>query len=157
MRRLVKVLTATTVFVSLLAMKVGAAPAASAAAPRVVTIGATDTMKFDPATIQAKPGEKLRIVLKPTGAMPKIAMAHNFVLLAATTDVAAFIKAAATASPTYIPAAMKASVLAMTGLAGPGETVQVTFKAPAKPGKYPFVCSFPGHYLSGMKGELTVK
>ena len=52
---------------------------------------------------------------------------------------------------------MKASVLAMTGLAGPGETVQVTFKAPAKPGKYPFVCSFPGHYLSGMKGELTVK
>ena len=127
------------------------------AKPRVIEITGNDQMKFSVTAIAAKPGENITVRLKSVGTLPKIAMAHNFVLLAATTDVAAFIKAAATASPTYIPAAMKASVLAMTGLAGPGETVQVTFKAPAKPGKYPFVCSFPGHYLSGMKGELTVK
>jgi azurin len=125
--------------------------------PRVVEMTGNDQMKFSVTAIAAKPGESITVRLKSVGTLPKIAMAHNFVLLAATTDVAAFIKAAATASPTYIPAAMKASVLAMTGLAGPGETVTVTFKAPAKPGKYPFVCSFPGHYLSGMKGELTVK
>jgi len=125
--------------------------------PRVVEITGSDQMKFSVTAITAKPGEQITVRLKSIGTLPKIAMAHNFVLLAATTDVAAFIKAAATSSPTYIPAAMKASVLAMTGLAGPGETVTVTFKAPAKPGKYPFVCSFPGHYLSGMKGELTVK
>ena len=125
--------------------------------PRVVEITGNDQMKFSVAAIAAKPGENITVRLKSIGTLPKIAMAHNFVLLAATTDVAAFIKAAATSSPTYIPAAMKANVLAMTGLAGPGETVTVTFKAPAKPGKYPFVCSFPGHYLSGMKGELTVK
>jgi uncharacterized cupredoxin-like copper-binding protein len=52
---------------------------------------------------------------------------------------------------------MKAKVLAMTAMAGPGETVQVTFKAPAKPGKYEFICSFPGHFLAGMKGVLVVK
>ena len=38
-------------------------------------------MKYDVTEITAKPGEKLRVVLKAAGSMPKIAMAHNFVLL----------------------------------------------------------------------------
>jgi uncharacterized cupredoxin-like copper-binding protein len=42
-------------------------------------------------------------------------------------------------------------------LAGPGETVQVFFTAPAKPGRYPFVCTFAGHYQLGMKGTLIVR
>ena len=35
--------------------------------------------------------------------------------------------------------------------------VEVTFDAPKAPGKYDFVCSFPGHYLAGMRGVLVVK
>jgi plastocyanin len=42
-------------------------------------------------------------------------------------------------------------------MAGPGETVQVTFTAPSKPGKYPYLCTFSGHYQAGMKGVLIVK
>ena len=57
----------------------------------------------------------------------------------------------------YIPADKKADVLASTKLAGPNETVEVSFKAPAKPGSYPFMCTFPGHYAAGMKGTLVVK
>ena len=37
------------------------------------------------------------------------------------------------------------------------ETVEVTFTVPAKPGKYEFICTFPGHYTLGMKGVLTVR
>ena len=62
----------------------------------------------------------------------------------------------ATPQSSYIPAALKAQVVASTGLAGPGETVQVTFRAPKVPGKYEFICTFPGHYLAGMKGVLVV-
>jgi azurin len=47
-------------------------------------------------------------------------------------------------------------VIAHTGLVGPGETVEVTFKAPAA-GTYTFLCSFPGHFAAGMKGTLVVK
>jgi azurin len=65
----------------------------------------------------------------------------------------AAMKAQATA---YIPPALKGEVLASTALAGPGETVEVTFKAPAVPGKYEYICSFPGHYAAGMKGVLVV-
>ena len=129
-----------------------------AQAPRVVEITGNDQMKYSVATITAKPGETLKVRLKSVGTLPKVAMAHNFVLLARKTDVAAFANAAAmSAASGYIPPAMKAQVLAVTGLAGPGETVEVTFKAPKQPGRYDFICSFPGHFIAGMKGVLTVK
>ena len=57
----------------------------------------------------------------------------------------------------FIPADQKDKIIANTGLAGPGETVEVSFVAPKEPGTYPYLCSFPGHYAVGMKGDLVVK
>ena len=31
------------------------------------------------------------------------------------------------------------------------------FKIPAKPGRYPFVCTFSGHFASGMVGTIVVR
>ena len=127
-------------------------------APRTVAIKATDDMKFSVTEIVAKRGEKLRVVLSSRGTMPKMAMAHNFVLLAKGTDVDAFANASAVARGTdYIAPALRAKVLAATKLAGNGETVDVVFDAPKVPGRYDFICSFPGHYLGGMRGVLVVK
>jgi azurin len=133
------------------------AAAAKSAGPRVITIGANDQMKFEPATIQAKPGEALRIVLKPTGTMPKIAMSHNFVMLKPGSNDAKFAEASAMARPDFIAPALKSQVLVATAMAGNGETVTAEFTAPAKPGKYTFICTFPGHFAAGMKGVLVVK
>ena len=128
------------------------------AKPRVVDLTGNDQMKYNLTTITAKPGETLTVRLKSIGTLPKIAMGHNFVLLAKGTDAAAFANAAAMAGATaYIPAAMKPKILAMTTLVGPGETVLVTFKVPATAGSYAYLCSFPGHFLAGMKGALVVK
>jgi azurin len=135
----------------------GGAPPKAAETGRVVTINATDAMKFDPATIAAKPGERLRVVLKGVGVMPKIAMAHNFVILKPGTDTAAFVNASAMARPDFIAPALKAQVLVSTTLAGAGETVSTDVVAPAKPGQYTFICTFPGHFNGGMKGVLVVK
>jgi azurin len=135
-----------------------APPAKPAAGVRTITITGTENMKYDVTRIQAKPGERLRVVLKAVGAMPKVVMAHNFVLLKLGTDAAAFSTAAANARDTdFIPADKKASVVAATKLAGGGETVEVTFTVPAKAGTYPYICSFPGHFQVGMKGDLVVK
>lgn len=136
------------------------APAAAPAAKGVRTIDLTggDDMKFNLTKLEAKPGETLHVVLKSTGTIPKVAMGHNFVLLKLGSDVAEFIKASMTAAASeYVPAELKAQVVAATKLAGPGETVEVTFKVPAKAGSYPYMCTFPGHYAAGMKGELVVK
>jgi azurin len=135
-----------------------AAKKATAGAGRTVELTGGDDMKFSTTAIQAKPGETLHIVLKSTGTVPKVAMAHNFVALKAGVDAAKFSQDAMTAKDTdYVPAARKADVLGATKLAGPGETVEVTFKAPAKAGVYPYLCTFPGHYAAGMRGDLTVK
>jgi azurin len=132
---------------------------AHAQTPRVVEITGGDDMKYSVATIAAKPGESLRIRLKAIGspAMPKIAMSHNIIILKPKTDVAAFATAAANARATnFVPPALKAEVIAASGLVGNGESVDLDFKVPTAPGTYPFICTFPGHYLT-MKGTLVVK
>jgi azurin len=140
------------------AAKAPAAPAAAAKGGRTVNLTGGDDMKFNLTKIDAKPGEMIHVVLKNMGTIPKIAMAHNFVLLTLTADPAEFTKAAMMAQATeYVPQDQKAKILAFTKLAGPGETVDVSFKAPAKAGTYNYLCSFPGHYAAGMKGTLVVK
>ncbi len=59
----------------------GKAGEKAGAAARTVEIIGTDDMKFNTNTINAKPGEQLRIRLTAKGVMPKIAMAHNVVVL----------------------------------------------------------------------------
>lgn len=132
--------------------------ATSPAAARAIAITANDTMKFNLIEIRAKPGEALAVTLTNEGTAPKMAMGHNWVLLAEGTDLGALATAAVTAAATeYIPAAFKDSVLVATKLLGPKESDTATFHAPAKPGRYPFVCTFPGHMQVGMKGELIVE
>ena len=138
------------------------APAAGAAAPaggpRVVNIQASDTMKYDVASIEAKPGEEIKVVLTNAGTQPKEVMGHNWVLLKAGSDPAAFVAAAVGAKDTgYIPASLQDQIIAHIDQLGPKQSGEVTFKAPSAPGEYQFLCSFPAHYLVGMKGILVVK
>ena len=139
-------------------LAVGVAVQASAAEPRLVKLKATDAMQYDVKTIQATPGEALKVTLTAVSAMAKAEMAHNFVLLAKGTNADAFAMEAAMARDNgYIPKSKAASILAQTKFAGGGETVEVVFNAPKEPGEYMYICTFPGHYVGGMKGKLIVK
>jgi azurin len=53
----------------------------------------------------------------------------------------------------YVPAMPE--VLFATKLVNPQQTVKLNFIAPSKPGDYPFVCTFPGHW-SIMNGVMRV-
>lgn len=134
-----------------------AAAAPAAAAPRVIEITANDTMKFSVTTIEAKAGEAIKIVLTNTGTLPKEAMGHNLVILKPGTDAMAFVTAATTAKDTdFVPAAFKDQVIAHTTLLGPRKSDEIVLKGLAA-GEYPFICSFPAHFMVGMKGTLIVK
>ncbi|RPI09300.1 MAG: azurin [Actinobacteria bacterium] len=129
-----------------------------AAAPRVIEIKTGDNMKFDPAAITAAPGESVTVVIRHVGQMPKAAMGHNFVLIQKASEAKAIADTCASARDTeFIAPAVKGQLLAFTRLVGPGETAEITFKAPARRGDYLFICTFPGHFAMGMKGTLTVK
>ncbi len=145
------------------------APAAAtpAAGPRTIELTANDTMKFmmgdkasgpgTPLVIEAKAGEQLKVTLTNTGTQPKEVMGHNWVLLKAGSDAAAFSTAAVAAKDTnYIPAALKDQIVANIDLLGPRKSGEVTFTVPAA-GEYPFLCTFPAHYAIGMSGRLVVK
>ena len=127
-------------------------------APRTVDIAGSDEMKYSVTTITAKPGEQIRVRLTVKGVIPKVAMAHNFVLLKIGTNMDKLLADGAPHRATdFISPAMMSSVIAKTTMAGPGEMVQVTFTVPTKPGRYPYLCTFAGHYQAGMKGVLIVK
>ncbi len=115
-------------------------------------------MKFSVAEIVAKPGEKLSVTLVNLGTTPKFSMGHNWVLLADTEDVQPFLLSAAESVTTdYVPATQKARILAATRLLGPTDRDTVTFTAPTAPGRYQFLCTFPGHFQVGMRGVLIVR
>jgi azurin len=132
--------------------------AVSADPSRTIDIVAGEDMKYSITKIAVRRGETVRIRLTSTGTLPKIAMAHNFVLLKPLTNIAKLLADGAPSRATdFIPPAMMDAVIAKTPFAGPRETVQVIFTVPSKAGTYPFICTFAGHYQGGMKGTLVVR
>lgn len=132
--------------------------AAQAPRARTVELEVGDNMRFVPAVIEARPGERLRVVLKGVGKIPRESMAHNFVLLRKGTNPRSFAERATPSRETLaVSAAAKTQALAVTEFVGPGQTAEVSFEAPAQSGEYPFLCTFPGHVNLGMRGQLVVK
>jgi plastocyanin len=122
-----------------------------AAAPAVdttITIRAnSSSLEFDPPTIAAKNGTRVRIRFVNAGTLP-----HNIVLVRDDNDIDDLAAAAAKAGGDYVPLAQKAKMIAYSTLASPGQTVDVTFVVPP-PGEYTYVCLMSGH-ANAMIGTL---
>lgn len=134
-----------------------ASKTADATESQVVTVSleSTDQMKFNKDEIKVPAGSTVKLTLTHTGKLPANVMGHNFVLLRKGTDLPSFtLKAVDFPKNDYIPEKTNA-VIAHTKIIGGGESVSIEFKAP-KPGIYPFICSFPGHYTM-MKGTFIVE
>ncbi len=121
---------------------------------RTIRIQTAPGLQYDKTTITAGPGEPIAIELKNVDGMP-----HNFVLVqpgayekvgmasfSMLNDPAAFEKH-------YVPDMPE--IVAHTRVVFPGEAHKIKFKAPTEPGRYPFLCTFPGHWQT-MTGQLIV-
>ena len=106
--------------------------------------------------IPAKPNQPIRIEFDNPDATP-----HNFVLVQpgcleevglAANEMAKDPVAAK--SGQFIPKSKK--IIVHSRMLKQGEKETLRFKAPRKPGRYPYLCSFPGHWTI-MKGVLVVK
>ena len=144
------------------AVAVTARAQTSAAPARTINLTVSDPvdgkMSYSLSRITAKPGERLRILFFSTGTLPKLVMAHNWLLLRLGVDPKGFADDAAMARETdFIPPKRKAQVIASSTLIGPGERDEIIFDAPKVAGKYNYICTFPGHFAAGMAGELLVK
>jgi azurin len=145
------------IFVVCLLVGIGPVAAQSPEAP-AVEIQVGDNMRFTPSVINARPGERVRVVIKGVGTVPKASMSHTFVLLKSGANPKTFADKSSRARETdFIDPALREQVIAAGPPVGPGEAIAVTFEAPAKAGEYTFVCTFPSHFKLGMKGQLIVK
>ncbi|HXE81098.1 MAG TPA: PVC-type heme-binding CxxCH protein [Vicinamibacterales bacterium] len=111
-------------------------------------------LKYDKSELAVEAGQLVELVFtNPDG------MQHNF-LLGAPGSLET-IGAAADALMTspdglaqqYVPAIPQ--VLFSTALVDPGQRISVRFRAPAQPGDYPYVCTFPAHWRV-MNGVMHV-
>tara|TARA_Y100001970_G_C14177881_1_gene828084 strand:- start:814 stop:1257 length:444 start_codon:yes stop_codon:yes gene_type:complete len=115
----------------------------------ILTVG--NEMKYAVTQFTVPPETKVQLVLKNQATLP--IMKHNIVILDQGTNIDEIGTAALTAAD-YLPS--HSAILAATAIAGPNETVEVTFTAPSKPGRYPYICTFPGHYKM-MQGVMIVE
>ena len=127
--------------------------AADASALRVQAV--PNLMKFAPRELHAKAGQPVRIVFENPDLMQ-----HNFVLVAAGADeeVGALADQMAAqpdaVAKNFIPAS--ARILQATPLVNPNGRAELIFTAPTQPGRYPYLCTFPGHWRI-MRGVLIVE
>lgn len=118
-----------------------------------VILNSNDQMKFDKKIIRVNSNQKVTLTLNHNGRFPAISMGHNFVLIKKDVDVNEYgLRAAGARDSDYIPEGNNEIVY--TKMLGGGESDTITFDAP-EPGKYVFICSFPGHYQL-MMGEFIV-
>lgn len=120
---------------------------------------ATNPLGYDKTDLTVKAGQKVKLTLNNTGSIAP--QPHNFLLIKPGKDQAVGAQANAmmtdpqAMSKSYIPDASKDDIIAHTKLVQPNSTETVEFTAPAEAGDYPYMCTFPGHWLL-MKGVLHI-
>ena len=111
-----------------------------------------DQMLFDRKQFSVEAGKAVEIVFDNVDIMP-----HNLVITApgAMIEVGQLAEKMGPAGQAkdFIPDTSK--VLFSTRLLLPGQFAKLQFTAPTKVGAYPYVCTFPGHYLI-MNGVMNV-
>lgn len=120
-----------------------------------LTVGVAPQMKFDKNELEVKAGAGVELAFTNNDPMP---MMHNLVIVKPGSRLeivtAAATLGAAGMANSFVPQSDK--VIAYTPLVLTGNTYKLYFKAPAKPGKYEYICTYPGHGLT-MWGTLNVK
>lgn len=122
---------------------------------REIVLETGTNLSFKTRLLRAKPNEPLHLKLVNPDVVP-----HNWALIQPGTlqsvgdlsnkliaDPDAFIRH-------YIPESP--DVIVHTDVVQPNSEFTIDFHAPTKPGTYPFLCTFPGHWLV-MNGEMIVE
>jgi putative heme-binding domain-containing protein len=153
-----KTIAAHPIFADMMALSHPPAPnpwQAEIPGARRIRIEAGKNLSFEPRLIRVRAGEPIRLVFVNPDAVP-----HNWALIRPGTlarvgdQVNRLIAQPDAVARRYVPDS--ADVLAYTDIAEPQGQVVISFRAPTTPGKYPYLCTFPGHWMV-MNGELVVE
>ncbi len=114
---------------------------------------------YDKTELSVTAGQKVKLTLNNTGSIAP--QPHNFLLLKpGKLDAVGALANAMLADPqgmakSYIPDAAKADIVVNTKLVQPNQSETIEFTAPTEAGDYPYMCTFPGHWML-MRGVMHV-
>lgn len=122
---------------------------------RDIEIITGENLSYQTSNMEVVAGQKIKLTLKNADSVP-----HNWVLLqpdslARVGQLANQLLADPMAGVRqYVPET--SDVFCYTDVVQAGQSFTIYFQAPETPGRYPFLCTFPGHWMV-MNGVLTVK
>ena len=122
---------------------------------RKITVTTGTNLSYQTRIVRAQPGEPIELTLANPDVVP-----HNWALIKPGTlrrvgQLAnRLVSDPEAALRHYVP--RTSDVLAYTNVVFPGESFTIFLRAPQEPGRYPFLCTFPGHWLI-MNGTLLVE
>lgn len=122
---------------------------------REIRLEAGKNLSYLTRSIAAKPGERIKLSFVNPDTVP-----HNWVLVKPGSLnrigdlVNKLVADPEAAYRSYVP--NSPDVLAYTDIVTPGGEFAIYFTAPSEPGRYPYLCSFPGHWMA-MNGQLVVE
>jgi len=136
----------------ILALGVGvslAAPAPASADTTTIVIRSTsEALAFEPDLFTVRAGTTVRIRY-----INQSVFSHHIVIVKKEADIDIIGPDSFHAEDTgFVPKQHRARMIAWSGVAAAGKTVEFTFTAPA-PGVYPFVCFVDGHFNT-MVGKM---
>jgi azurin len=112
-------------------------------------------MQFSPSQVRVPKGSRVKLIFENPDLMQ-----HNFVVVSpGSGEEVGLLSDQLAAKPeglgmAYVPRSPK--VLAASPLINPGQKHTVEWNVPHEAGRYPFLCTFPGHWRV-MQGELIVE
>jgi putative heme-binding domain-containing protein len=122
---------------------------------RPITIEAASNLAYKTPELRVKPGDKIALTFVNPDVVP-----HNWVLVKpgtlATVGTLAdgLIAEPEAVARHYVP--KTDDVIAYADIIEPGQQQTIFFAVPDAPGRYPFLCTFPGHWKL-MNGVLVVE
>ncbi len=128
---------------------------AKIAGSRAITIEAGKNLSYSVRSFKVRAGEAIKLTFVNPDSVP-----HNWALIKPGTLyrvgdlVNKIIAEPDAASRHYIPRTR--DVLVYTDIVVPQDQLTISFRAPAAPGRYPYLCTFPGHWMV-MNGEMIVE
>ncbi len=146
----------TTSLLLALTLAVPAASVLADDATEVVLTADKVQFKFDKAEFTVKAGAKIKLTLdNPTGSVQP----HNIIIVKpGKMQAVGMIANQSMADPKFLknPVPKSDDVLFSSNLAQPGTKEILEFTAPTEPGDYPYLCTFPGHWII-MNGVMKVE
>jgi azurin len=122
---------------------------------RPITLEAGKNLSFKPRLLRVHAGETIQLTFSNPDVVP-----HNWMLVKpGTLERVGGLANKLVADPGavarhYVP--QSDAVLYYTDIVPPHESFSISFRAPLQKGRYPYLCSFPGHWMV-MNGQMIVE